>query len=266
MTAGEGRAPDQARSEDSVSVDMVGCAHEVATGFFALDIGINEAVETANIPLGRLKEEDLTYLRENLQVIQRQVVTQLCEAQNFLAHAAPQFTDKLRQRALVKTNLLDLLDPMLTLYRERAARRSIDIRFERARGSPSIQIQVDEDDIRRVFHNVLSNAFKYSYHGKNQKWRFIRIWCGWATDTRPLCWALHFENYGTGVLDSERSLVFQPGYRGEMARRERTVGAGLGLSEVMKCMKRHRGRVELESNRRHEEVYLTTVSLLFPIH
>ena len=83
-----------------------------------------------------------------------------------------------------------------------------------------------------------------------------------------LRFSLVVENYGIGIPNSERGLVFQPGYRGQRARDEVPVGAGIGLSEAQKIMTWHGGHVRLESRLLHGDessgAYLTQVELVFP--
>ena len=80
----------------------------------------------------------------------------------------------------------------------------------------------DGDEIRRLLYNVLSNAFKYSYHSVPSAHRTIRVFSKVPYDPgfRERRFALVVENYGLGVTDEERRKVFQPGFRGERARRD----------------------------------------------
>ena len=60
-------------------------------------------------------------------------------------------------------------------------------------------------------------------------------------------YAVTFENYGVGILDSEKDKIFQEGYQGKLTQREFRTGAGQGLALVKQVIARHHGRVDVES-------------------
>ena len=122
--------------------------------------------------------------------------------------------------------------------------------------------RVELHSLRRVLHNVLSNAIKYSYRSGAGRRRYIRV----ATkrhDQDGRFWALHFENYGVGIQPDELARVFKPGYRGQLAKADNTHGSGLGLADVRGCMQTMGGRVLIDSRVEYGSTYLTNVRLVF---
>jgi signal transduction histidine kinase len=72
------------------------------------------------------------------------------------------------------------------------------------------------------------------------------------------------QNFGIGFTEEERRHVVEPGYRGRLARNELTFGSGLGLAEVVRSLRLHGGRFNIESRPLHDTTFLTTATLLFP--
>ena len=158
---------------------------------------------------------------------------------------------------------------MVDLYRKNAIRKQITIDTSGVSNLPVVRGSAME--IRRLFHNILNNAVKYSYHSVPTAHRVVRVKSKIPYDPgfRQRRFAIAFENYGLGVTDAERANIFKPGFRGQQAIAEVPIGAGIGLSEAAKIMKAHRGQIRLYSKKLHESepgdrTYLTTVEVIFP--
>jgi signal transduction histidine kinase len=163
--------------------------------------------------------------------------------------------------------LKPLITEMAEMYKWRAAEKDIAIVCD---VDELPNIRGDAMELRRLLHNVLNNAVKYSYHSIRGHARTIRIYCKVPYDPgfSKKRFALLFENYGLGLEEDELKQVFKQGFRGSQAIREVAVGSGIGLSEVRKIMKVHRGDVKFQSKKLFgqglESTFLTKVSLIFP--
>jgi signal transduction histidine kinase len=169
-----------------------------------------------------------------------------------------------------KLHLESVLREMAEIHELFAATKGISISVESLSDVPLIL--GSEMEIRRLFHNVLNNAIKYSYHSVPNAQRVVKIRSkvpynpGFAGQKN---FALTFENYGLGITESEMRSIFEAGFRGRQAMAEVPIGAGIGLAEARKIMKVHGGRIKLRSTPLHEgtdgtPTYLTTVDLIFP--
>ena len=188
---------------------------------------------------------------------------------NFLSH-----TSEARYNEAVKPNfeeidLSSILMDMVDLYRMNAVRKRITIDMSGIAKLPTVRGSAME--IRRLFHNILNNAVKYSYHSVPTAQRVVRIKSKIPYDPgfRQPRFAIAFENYGLGVTDMERASVFKAGFRGQQAIAEVPIGAGIGLSEAAKIMKAHKGQIRFHSKELYESeigdrAYLTTVEVIFP--
>jgi len=128
-----------------------------------------------------------------------------------------------------------------------------------------------EMEIQRLFHNILNNAIKYSYHSIPTARRTIRVWSKVPYDPgfHQQRFSIVFENYGLGLAKEEQGDVFRAGFRGKQAVAEVPIGAGIGLSEAHKIMKVHLGEIKFNSKELFEDgsgepTYKTSVELIFP--
>jgi signal transduction histidine kinase len=115
-----------------------------------------------------------------------------------------------------------------------------------------IEVEIDPEQIKTVFENILNNAVKYS-----------------QPDSAPIQISAKYEDayavvritdFGTGIPEEDLAHIFEPFYRVDKSRTKDTGGYGLGLSLCKTIMEAHDGKIEVHS--RPQEG--TTVSLFFP--
>lgn len=268
----------------------LGAVASVAERLFAAEIGVhllagNMAHEVALLLVGtgiaaRVVEEELKQVKEvpelaaalaPLDRAHRQIVTDcrlgLYLVRNFLAAISEDAYRNLVRPRLTDLDLSPVLAEMVELYARHASRRGIAIRFDA--GTMPLTLLGDVAELKRAFNNVLSNAVKYSYASTKGTERYIEITVTPRYDSQKLKFAIHFENYGLGLTDEEQKRVFQHGFRGSAAANEVAEGSGIGLSEVQKIMKLHKGHAKMASVLKHEaddggHTYVTTLTLVFP--
>ncbi len=96
----------------------------------------------------------------------------------------------------------------------------------------------DEERLRQVLNNLVSNAIKYSPAGGE-----IRIG-GWADRTRV---TVYVADQGIGIPLEEQGKLFQRFYRVDSSLRRSTQGAGLGLYLCKSIVEAHGGQIWLRS-------------------
>jgi two-component system osmolarity sensor histidine kinase EnvZ len=90
--------------------------------------------------------------------------------------------------------------------------------------------------IKRCLTNLLLNSSRYGTEAwitVHVKMHGLEIWV---------------DDDGPGIAESERENVFRPFYRVDEARGEETGGTGLGLSIARDAVRRHGGRIWLNSS------------------
>jgi signal transduction histidine kinase len=190
---------------------------------------------------------------------------------NFLSHASEYQYNKAVKQRVAPVNLGRIIADMIDLHRRSASGRGIDISAEGLDDLPT-HYSCNEMEIRRLLHNVLTNAVKYSYRSiPNTTRRLVKVYTRVPFDPgfREKRFAVILENYGLGMDPGEVTQVFLPGYRGKQAVLEVPIGSGIGLSEAQKIMRAHFGVIRLRSRLVHrndngQPTYVTRVELIFP--
>ena len=118
-------------------------------------------------------------------------------------------------------------------------------------------IWADEERIRQVLTNLVSNALKYSPEGG-----LIRIG-GWAdrqldeADTDRV--VLYIADQGIGIPESELPHVFDRFYRVDSSLRRNTAGAGLGLFLAKAIVEAHGGHIWVRSKSGHGTTFFVAL-------
>jgi signal transduction histidine kinase len=122
----------------------------------------------------------------------------------------------------------------VALYRPLALEKSVTIKIDDSlAGLPPVE--VDAAKLRDAVGYVLDNAIKYSHPDKE-----VRIY---AKDLGPQV-RLTIEDFGQGIRDEERHLVFGRGYQGQRSRKAiYEPGEGMGLFHARLIVEAHKGKI-----------------------
>lgn len=99
-------------------------------------------------------------------------------------------------------------------------------------------VLADEDRMKQVLHNLLSNAFKYSPEGNPV-----------TLDVRQDNGIVYVDitDEGLGIPEEEKAKIFRKFYRIEHPDRRKIPGSGLGLPIVKEIVEAHRGEITFRS-------------------
>ena len=111
----------------------------------------------------------------------------------------------------------------------------------------------DEDRIEQVVHNLLQNAIRYSPKGEK-----ILISARLLTDEI----LVEIADNGPGISREELPRVWERFYRVDKARSRGMGGTGLGLAIVQEIIKKHGGRVTVESEHGEGAVFGFTLPIV----
>lgn len=95
-------------------------------------------------------------------------------------------------------------------------------------------IEAHPGQIRQLFQNLLSNAFKFVPPGRTPR---VRVWA----DQVDGIWRFSVADNGVGVPEPERARIFRIFQRG--AAHGDTTGSGIGLAICTRIVTRHGGRI-----------------------
>ncbi len=142
------------------------------------------------------------------------------------------------QKTLVDSNavlaqLVDFFEPLLQ-------EKEITVACEFS--EPSAIIRADEQRLKQIFINLLTNAIRYTNAGGT-----ITI----ATNTRRLFGKSYLtvgiKDSGIGIATADLPLVFDYLFRAEQSRSRATGGRGIGLALVKQLVAAHGGRIFVSS-------------------
>ena len=197
---------------------------------------------------GTLRREDAHWdeetVRESVGVIEEEAdrLTQLID--NLLDASRLQAG----QMQLNKTDVrLDKMSARIVdKFRTQTSQHSFELNFV----DDFPHIQGDEERLRQVLSNLISNAIKYSPNGG-------LITIAGHFDYEQVYVAI--TDQGIGIPAGERERIFDRFYRVESALSRRTQGAGLGLYLVKSVIEAHGGRIWVSSNSGKGSTFVFTV-------
>lgn len=119
-----------------------------------------------------------------------------------------------------------------------------NINFFLVNDMESLSMQFDQDKIRKILSNILSNAFKYTLDGGT-----ISIHIKKEDDT--VC--VSVSDSGSGISDKEKEHIFERFYQAQQEQ-EKT-GAGIGLHIVNEYVNLHGGTINVTDNEPHGSIF-----------
>ncbi len=100
------------------------------------------------------------------------------------------------------------------------------------------------EHLQHAFDNILHNGIKYSYEtSRLSRQRHVDV----VGRPQGDGYEISVINYGIGIEENERDLVFQPGYRGRLTTAEHRQGAGIGLHLAKTIIQAHHGFIRVRS-------------------
>ncbi len=141
-------------------------------------------------------------------------------------------------------DLESFIEHTVEMIRHEADKRRIKI-------EPSIMDQIfiegDEDRMRQIMINLLSNAITYTPEGGDIKVIVQSISTGYQSFTENEKVRIIVKDTGMGIPKKDIPRIFERFYRVDKARSRSSGGTGLGLSIVKHLVELHQGTVRVES-------------------
>lgn len=138
--------------------------------------------------------------------------------------------------SLEKLDILPTLQELVKHYRQRAKVKNITLQFQYQENK--YRAQANENSLRQVLDNLISNAVKYSLHGKHIDIRISQ------DDNYVYC---EIQDEGPGLSDSDQKKLFGQFTRLTPKPTGGEHSTGLGLFIVKKLVHSMRGKVWCES-------------------
>lgn len=149
----------------------------------------------------------------------------------------------------MKFNRMDVLaelEEAVFLFRDRAEREGLEFTYVETADLPPVV--GDRDRLKQVFINIIDNAVKYSNKGGK-----VRVEAADMGEHIQIV----ISDSGVGIPKSDLPNIKNKFYKANKTR----PGSGIGLALADEIIRRHKGRLEIES----EENVGTTVTITLPV-
>ncbi|MBW7474576.1 PAS domain S-box protein [Paenibacillus oenotherae] len=136
------------------------------------------------------------------------------------------------------------------LMESEAARKSIGLTMK---VEPGLYVEADEDRLRQIVMNLLSNGINYTPDGGVVSILVEPVLQPWMegmneADVDYEHIRISITDTGIGIPKKDLPRIFERFYRVDKARSRSSGGTGLGLSIVKHLVELHKGTIQLESN------------------
>jgi signal transduction histidine kinase len=149
-----------------------------------------------------------------------------------------------------QSDMKQLLNESLTPFREKMEKQSITVK-ESMNDIP--MIEVDRDQVREVFSNLLSNTMDAMPEGGT-----LTISAEHTHIKEKNYLVVSFADSGEGIAEEKMKMIFEPFYTTKIIGQ----GTGLGLPISKKIMEDHRGFIKVDSTLDKGTIF----SLYFPVN
>ena len=197
-------------------------SHELKTPLTALREGSQLLADGAAGPVTPQQREIVAILQANSAQLQR-LIEDLLHYQRAVAGV--------EQLRLGKVDLAEITRGVIDGHKLNAAGRSVRLALD-SRATPLLG---DEEKLRVVVDNLVSNAVKYSSDAG-----IVRV----SIAPRERDVVLEVADDGPGVPEADRDKVFDWFFQGERPAAARVKGSGLGLAIAREFVQAHGGTIE----------------------
>ncbi|WP_379154053.1 two-component system histidine kinase PnpS [Paenibacillus sp. sgz5001063] len=138
-------------------------------------------------------------------------------------------------------HLIEFFDSVLETLSKVAEKKNISLRAD---VPAELFMEGDEDKLRQIFMNLLSNAINYTHEGGSVNIIVVNTLNDDGTETVNFT----VRDTGMGIPRKDLPRIFERFYRVDKARSRSSGGTGLGLSIVKHLVELHHGSISVESD------------------
>jgi signal transduction histidine kinase len=143
---------------------------------------------------------------------------------------------KTTQREIKELNLLEIIKSIMELFQLEIKKKDIEIRIDSSESVPPLS--GDQDEITRLFTNLISNGIKYNKQNGSLLIKIEKIDDYIITEIK---------DSGIGMKPVEKNKLFLEFYRVKNEFTKDISGTGLGLSIVKRIIDSYAGKIEVDS-------------------
>lgn len=214
-------------------------AHDIRTPLTLIKGPLNEISRTE-----KLSDKGQSNLQHAIQSTDRlsELATKLIDFQKEELYASDTYVTSVEMNQYIR----DFMEP----FKGYAEKKRLKLTFKGT--STPLNAWIDCNKIDSIFHNLLSNALKYTPEEGQ-----ISI----LLEHHRSEWTLTISDTGIGISSSDQKKMFKQLFRGQNAINQHITGTGIGMLYIYRLIKRHQGKITVES----AENKGTTFHLRFPV-
>ncbi|MCX6150119.1 MAG: response regulator [Ignavibacteriales bacterium] len=232
---------EQKKYEEIKSQFVSMVAHELKAPMAAV-IGFIKLILDDSI--GVTKEQEVDYLNRSFNRLQG-----LLAMVNDLLDIS-RMELKSKQREIKELDVVAVLNSTIEFMEFELKKKNITVNL--VTDTSSTKLKADQNEITRLFTNILSNGIKY-----NKENGSINI----IVDRSENYLTIKIADTGIGMISEEKAKLFQEFYRAKNEKTRSISGTGLGLSIVKRIVDSYNGKIKVDS----EYGAGTTFVIYFPI-
>jgi two-component system, OmpR family, phosphate regulon sensor histidine kinase PhoR len=134
------------------------------------------------------------------------------------------------------------MENTLQMLRAEASKKRISLELQ---AEDDIYMEADEDRLRQIVINLLSNGIAYTPEGGKVKVKVIPLYTDGGKDPDQIRFII--ADTGIGIPKKDLPRIFERFYRVDKARSRSSGGTGLGLSIVKHLVDLHKGHIAVDS-------------------
>ncbi len=203
-------------------------SHELRTPLTSI-LAFADIWSNTNAPRNEDEERIMEEMKLNSQVLLSMVNNMLDLAR--MEASTPELL-------LEPVDVADVLNAVKGSMRFLAEKKNIQVSVEVDRCVPVVM--ADQEKLRRIVENLVSNAIKYAHLGGN-----VKVSATYSCEGKTLTMAISDD--GCGISKADQSTIFERFVRGSAQKRAGASGSGLGLALVSELVDLFGGTIEVTS-------------------
>ena len=215
------------RISEAKSKFLAMTSHEIRTPLNAI-VGFSELLEDTSY--GELNEMQLDFA-QNIREAARDLLALLGDVLDLSKVEAGRM-----KLELAPVSLARITEGIRKIVRGLA--RDTEVEMVVSVEPPDLTVLADDQRLKQILYNLLSNAIRYSPHGGKVEVR--------ATQTGDMA-RVSVSDHGPGIAPEEQENIFEAYYRIPAEGEEQDAGTGLGLPLSRRLVEMHHGELTVES-------------------